>query len=72
MHRFEYTTGIWRVETRLQDAGNSKRLAMISACPANGKNTHASKHTLVFDHLPGCDEVEEAKMHTRRVLDDEL
>jgi hypothetical protein len=37
MHRFEYTPGIWKVETRLQNAGGSKRLAIISARPTNGK-----------------------------------
>jgi hypothetical protein len=68
MHIFKYTSGIWRVEARLENAGSSKRLAIISALAENGKSEIEAKHTFVFDHIPGCDEIEEAKSHAQRLL----
>lgn len=68
MQTFKYTSGMWRVEAKLEDAGGSKRLAIISALAGNGKGEIATRHTLVFDHTPGCDEIEEAKSHAQRIL----
>lgn len=68
MHTFNYTSGIWRVEAKLGDAGDRKRLAIISALAGEGDDEIIAKHTLVFDHIPGCDEIEETKSHAERLL----
>jgi hypothetical protein len=69
MHTFKFTTGMWNVEARLEDAGDRKRIAMVSARTNEGRSA-ASRHILVFEHDPGCDEIEEAKTHTERVLNE--
>jgi hypothetical protein len=68
MHTFKHTIGIWNVETSLEDAGDSKRLAIISAHLSKERSQASSRHTLVFHHDSGCDDIEEAKMHAERIL----
>lgn len=68
MHTFNYTSGIWRVEAKIGDAGDSKRLAVISALAGEGNSEIIAKHTLVFDHVPGFDEVAETKAYADRLL----
>lgn len=68
MHTFHCTPGIWRVEAKLGNAGDSKRLAVISALAGEGDDEITAKHTLVFDHVPGCDEIEETKAYAERLL----
>jgi hypothetical protein len=68
MHTFKYTSGMWKIEAKLENVGDSKRLAIISALAGNVEDGIETKHTVVFDHVPGCDEIEEAKAHTQRIL----
>ena len=68
MQTIKYTSGIWNVEAQVQEVGESNRLAIISAMAGKGKDTIESKHTVVFEHVPGCDELDEAKAHTMRVV----
>lgn len=63
MQTIYYTSGIWNIEARVQDAANSHRLSMISAMEDQGDRVVVSTHTVLFEHIEGCDEVEEAKMH---------
>lgn len=68
MQTFKYTSGMWQVEAKLENAGDTKRLAIISALAGNGSGSIATKHTVVFEHTPGFDEIEEAKAHAQRIL----
>lgn len=68
MHTFNYTSGIWKVEAKLGDAGDSKRLAIISALAGEGDDEIIAKYTLVFDHVTGCDEIEETNTYAERLL----
>ena len=68
MHTFEYTVGMWNVQTSLEDAGDSKRLAIISARTGKAPDAMTSRHIVVFEHDPECDDIEEAKTHTERAL----
>lgn len=68
MQTLKYTSGKWKIEARVQDAGDNKRLAVISALTDEGNVSPESRHTVVFDHIPGCDEVEEMKAQIDRAL----
>lgn len=61
MQTIEYELGIWRIAATLQDVDDSKRMAIVSAVAGEGDEAIESKHTVVYEHVPGCDEVEEAK-----------
>ena len=56
------------MEAKLDDAGDSKRLAIISALAGEGADEIIARHTLIFDHIPGCDEIEETKAYAERLL----
>lgn len=56
------------VEAILYTLSDKSRMAIISAVAGHGESAIHSKHTVVFDHALGCDEVEEAKGLTQRVL----
>jgi hypothetical protein len=68
MQTIRYSSGIWNIETKVQEVGEKNRLAIISAMAKSGEGTVESKHTVVFEHIPGVDEVDEAKAHSLRVL----
>jgi hypothetical protein len=68
MQTIKHTSGIWNIEAKIQKIGDSNRLAIISAMAGTGEETIESKHTVVFEHLPGCDEVAEAKACMQRVV----
>lgn len=68
MQTLRYKTGIWNVEAQLQQVDENKRLAVISAMAGEGKDAMQSKHTVVFEHTPGCDELEETKAYAQRIL----
>jgi hypothetical protein len=52
----------------VEDVGDSKLMAVISAMAGHGNNAIESRHTVVFDHMQGCDRVEETKEMMKRVL----
>jgi hypothetical protein len=56
------------VEAILYTLSDTSRMAIISAVAGKGAGAIRSTHTVVFDHAPGCDDVEEAKGLTQRVL----
>ena len=68
MQTIKHTSGIWNIEATIQKTGDSNRLAIISAMAGTGEEVAASKHTVVFEHMPGCDEVAEAKACMQRVI----
>ena len=68
MQTIKYTSGIWNIEATIQKAGDSIRLAIISAMAGKGKDAIESKHTVVFEHVQGCDEIAEAKAHVQRIV----
>ena len=68
MQTIRYESGIWNIEARIQKAGDSTRVAVISAMAGTGGEAIESKHTVVFEHVPGCDEVAEAKAYVQRVV----
>lgn len=68
MQTIKYTSGIWDIETKIQKIGDLSRLAIVSAIAGTGDETIESKHTVVFEHTPGCDEADEAKALTLRVM----
>jgi hypothetical protein len=68
MQTIKYESGIWRIEARLQDVDDSKRMAIVSAVAGEGDDAIESKHTVVFGHIPGCDEIEEAKTFASQVV----
>ena len=53
-------TGVWHVVPTLQDADDSKRLAIIPATTESGDGAVESKHAVVFEHAPRREEIEEA------------
>ncbi|MGV3741678.1 MAG: hypothetical protein ACO1NO_05165 [Burkholderiaceae bacterium] len=68
MQTIKYESGIWNIEARIQNAGRSTKVAVISAMMGTGDEAIESKHTVVFEHTPGCDEVAEAKACVQRVV----
>ncbi len=64
----KYDVGIWKAEASVEDVGDNKRLATISAVAGEKGQAAESKHTVVFDHVQGNDEIEEVKMIMARVL----
>jgi hypothetical protein len=68
MQTIKYAAGIWNIEATIQKAGDRNRLAVISAMAGKGNEAIESKHTVVFEHMHGCDEVAEAKACVRRLL----
>ncbi len=68
MQTIHYTSGIWNIQAQVQDAGDSNRLAIISAMAGEGDGAIVSKHTVVFEHIEGCDEADEARTHALRVV----
>jgi hypothetical protein len=68
MQTIKYTSGIWNIETTVQKIDDRNRLAMVSAMAGTGDAAIESKHTVVFEHVPGCDEADEAKIQTLRVM----
>jgi ureidoglycolate hydrolase len=68
MQTINYKMGMWHVVATLQDVDDSKRIAVISATLGEGEEAVKSKHTVVFEHVPGCDEIEEAKAFVSQAL----
>lgn len=68
MQTINYNYGIWNIEARVQKIDDRTRLAMVSAIAGTGDAAIESKHTVVFEHMPGCDEADEAKLHSLRVM----
>lgn len=68
MQTIKYESGIWRIEAKLLDVDDSKRMAIVFAVAGEGKDAIESKHTVVFEHLPGCDEIEEANAFTSQAV----
>ncbi len=68
MQTIKYVTGIWNIEAKIQKAGHRNRLAIISAMTGTGNEAIESKHTVVFEHMQGCDEAAEAKKHVQRAV----
>jgi hypothetical protein len=64
--------GMWEVEARMENVGEDKVVAVISAVADRGDSDKESKHVVVFDHIKGCDQVEEAKEVMQRVLREAL
>lgn len=60
--------GIWQVEARVEHVDGSKLMAVISATAKRGDCPIESKHTVVFDHIQGCDQIEETKAMMQRLL----
>ena len=60
--------GHWQVEAKMRDVDCGTRLAMFSALAKHADRTVESRHTVVFDHVQGCDQLEEAKAMMQRVL----
>jgi hypothetical protein len=67
MHAFEYTAGIWNVETSFDDACDSKRLVNICAGTSEAASAAAARNTVVFKHHLECDEIDEAKTYKEGV-----
>jgi hypothetical protein len=70
MQFLECTIGTWTAQARIQDADNGKVMAVISACNKRSGNPTESKHTVVFDHQPGCDKLEETRILLQKILQD--
>lgn len=68
MQTLKYQSGIWMVEATLYKLSEVSRMATISAAAGQGKAAICSKHTVVFEHAPGSDDMEEAKGLTQRIL----
>lgn len=68
MHIIKCNIGHWRVEARMKDVDRGTRLAIFSAMAEHAGGTVESRHTVVFDHVQGCDQLEEAKAMMQRVL----
>jgi hypothetical protein len=68
MQTIKYTSGIWDIEAKIQDIGDNNRLAIVSAIAGEGEMKTESKHTIVFEHISGCDEVDEAKVLASQVI----
>ncbi len=68
MQTIKFTSGIWNIEAKVQNIGDSIRLAIISAVAGKGEEAIESKHTVVFEHMPGSDEISEAKACMQQVV----
>lgn len=68
MKIIRYTFGIWNIEAQVQKIDAYNRLAIVSAMAGTGTDSIESKHTVVFEHIPGRDEVDEAKAHTLQAM----
>lgn len=56
------------MEAVFHELSERSRMAIITAVAGRGEGAIRSKHTVVFDHAFGRDEVEEAKELAQRVL----
>jgi hypothetical protein len=68
MQTVKYISGIWSVEATIRKTGHRNRLAIISAIAGKGQGAIEPKHTVVFEHTPGCDEVAETKACMQGIL----
>jgi hypothetical protein len=68
MHIVRCNIGIWKMEAKVQEIENHKRMAIISAMIQQDHCPVESKHVVVFDHVDGFDEDEETKAVVQRIL----
>ena len=60
--------GIWRAQARVNEVGECKWMAVISATAGERDKAIESRHTVVFEHAKGIDATEEIKALIRQVL----
>ncbi len=70
MQYLECNIGTWKAQARIQEADGGKIMAVISTRDQSSANAGESVHTLVFDHEPGSDRLEETKMQLKKILQD--
>ncbi len=68
MQFLECNIGTWKAQARIQEIDSGKIMAVISTRDRSNANAIQSRHTLVFDHQPGSDQVEETKIQLQKIL----
>lgn len=68
MQLVKCSIGNWEAEARIQEVDNGKTLAIISAHDQHSHHLAESKHTVVFEHQPGYDRMEETKNLMQKIF----
>jgi hypothetical protein len=68
MQTLNCKVGHWRAEARVQEIEVGKLMAVISVTDDSGTVKGGSKHTVVFEHEAGSDQLEETRELVQRIL----
>lgn len=68
MQTLKCKLGNWRAEAIVQQIEKDKLMAVISVTDESGAVKGGSKHTVVFEHEAGKDELEETEDWVKRIL----
>ncbi|MDB5729174.1 MAG: hypothetical protein JWQ00_2379 [Noviherbaspirillum sp.] len=68
MQTLDCNVGTWRAHAHVQEVETGKLMAVISVTDDSGKAAGDSRHTVVFEHQPGYEPLEETRLLVQRLL----